>query len=81
MGDNQQWRIQDFPEVGMPTPKVDVKSYYLANFFQKTAWNWKNLDLEGVCLPGAPLDPPMISLCVIWCNHLTRDYRWTNADG
>ena len=31
-----QWRIQDFLEVGAPTPKVDVKSYYLANFFPKT---------------------------------------------
>ena len=30
-----QWRIQDFPEVGAPTPKVDMKGYYLANFFQK----------------------------------------------
>ena len=27
-----QWRIQDFPEEGAPTPKLDVKSYYLANF-------------------------------------------------
>ena len=27
-----QWWIQDFPEVGAPTPKVGVKIYYLANF-------------------------------------------------
>ena len=60
MGDNQQWRIQDFPEVGMPTPKVDVKSYYLANFFPKTAWSENNLDPEGG-VPGSPLDPPMVS--------------------
>ena len=26
-----QWWIQDVPEVGPPTPKADVKSYYLAN--------------------------------------------------
>ena len=32
-----QWRIQDFPEVGASAPKVDVKSYYLANFSLKTA--------------------------------------------
>ena len=32
-----RWQIQDFPEVGSPTPKVKVKSYYLANFFPKTA--------------------------------------------
>ena len=30
-----QWRIQDFSEVGAPTPKVDVEGYYLANFSQK----------------------------------------------
>ena len=28
----QQWRIQNLPDVGAPTPKLDVKSYYLANF-------------------------------------------------
>ena len=31
-----QWGIQDFPEVGAPTPKVDVKSYYFWIFPQKT---------------------------------------------
>ena len=55
-----QWQIQDFLKVGVLTPKMDVKSYYLANFFPKTAWNWKNLDPEGAHIPGAPLDPPMI---------------------
>ena len=30
-----QWRIQDFTELAAPTPKVDVKSYYLANFSKK----------------------------------------------
>ena len=23
----------------------------------KTVWKWKTLDGEGVCIPGAPLDP------------------------
>ena len=36
---------------GAPTPKADVQNYYLVNLFPKTAWNWKNLDLEG----GSPL--------------------------
>ena len=36
-----------FPPGGAPTPQVDVKSYYLANFPPKTTWNWKNLDLGG----------------------------------
>ena len=26
-----QWRIQDFPDVGAPTPKGDVKSYYFVS--------------------------------------------------
>ena len=28
--------------------------------FPKTAWNWKNLDPQGVHVPRAPLDPPLI---------------------
>ena len=34
-------------------------SYYLANFFPKTAWNWKNLDPGGTRPWRPPLDPPM----------------------
>ena len=40
---------------GAPTPKVGVPNYYLANFFQKTAWKWKKLDPEVAGVPGAPL--------------------------
>ena len=33
-----QWRIQDFPEGGAPTPKVGVLTYYFAHYFlPKTA--------------------------------------------
>ena len=39
---------------GANTTKVDVKNYYLAIFFPKTAWNLNNLDPEGVRVPGAP---------------------------
>ena len=35
-----QWRIQDWT----PIPKVGVPTYYIAIFFPKTAWKWKNLD-------------------------------------
>ena len=50
--DNMQWQIHDFPKVGAPTPKVDVKSYYLVDFPppKKTAWNWKNMDFGGASL-------------------------------
>ena len=48
----KQWRIQDFPHVGAPTPKVDVKSYYFANFPQKLH------EIERIwtaaSVPGAP---------------------------
>ena len=46
-----QWRIQDYPEVGASTPKVDVLTYYFANLLPKTAWKWKNVDPER----GRPL--------------------------
>ena len=36
-----QWRIQDFPRAGAPTPQ---SGDYFFNFLPKTAWKWKNLD-------------------------------------
>ena len=45
------------PEVGAPTPKVDVKSYYLANFFPKNCMKMKKFGPRGV--HGAPLDTPI----------------------
>ena len=38
-----QWRIQDFPEVGEPA-LGGLPTYDFAQFSQKTAWTWKNLD-------------------------------------
>ena len=40
------------PEVGAPTPKVDVKSYYLANFFPK-----KLHENEKIWTSGRPWRP------------------------
>ena len=34
---SDQWRIQDFPEEGVPTPKVGALTYYLVKNFPKTA--------------------------------------------
>ena len=42
-----------FSQGGVPTPKVDVKSYYLANFSQKLIEIEKNLDPRR-CAPPAP---------------------------
>ena len=50
-----QWRIQDFPEEGAPTPKSAI---ILPFFLPKTAWKWKNLDGGGgrvARVPDAPL--------------------------
>ena len=50
-----QWRIQDFPEVVVPTPNVDVKSYYLANIFPKKFTKLKEFGPQGgIRVPGAP---------------------------
>ena len=48
-----QWRIQDFPEVLVPTP-CGRQHTILPNFPKKTTWNWKNLDPRGM-RPSHPL--------------------------
>ena len=35
---------------GAPTPKVLAKTYFLSNFFPKTVWKWKKLDMGGASL-------------------------------
>ena len=59
--------------MGAPTPKVDVKSYYLVNFFLKNCMKLKELGPQRGRIPGAPLDPPMVftsiqakNICVIF---------------
>ena len=57
---NDQWRIQDFPEEGAPTPQGGANIRFCQNF-PKTAWNWKNLDPQGGRASlTPPLDPPLI---------------------
>ena len=64
-----QWRIQDFPEVGAPTPRGDANIRFCQKF-PKTAWNWKNLDPRGARVPRAPyLDPPLSLL--VWVFRLS----------
>ena len=48
-----QWRIQDFPEEGAPTPQGGA-NIRICRFFPKTAWNWKNLDPQGGRASPAP---------------------------
>ena len=68
----QQWRIQDFPQGGAPTPKIAI-------IFQIFAENCMKMKEFGPPGGGArpwrpPLDPPMIRslrYCVhqIFCTH------------
>ena len=62
-----------FPQGGVLTPKAEVKSYYLANFPPKTAWNWNNLDPKGVHIPGNPLRSASR-----WGVSSHVDYKFTN---
>ena len=51
-----QWRIQDFPEGGAPTPKVGVLTYYFAYFLSKLHQN-ERIRTRG-SVPDAPTTPP-----------------------
>ena len=58
----EQWRIQDFPEEGVPTPQGGAPTYDFAKFSQKLH------EIERIWAPrgGArplhpPLDPPLVS--------------------
>ena len=55
-----QWRIQDFPEEGAPTPQGGAPTYDFAKFSQKLH------EIERIWAPrggraslAPPLDPPM----------------------
>ena len=60
MGGNQ-WRIQDFPQGGAPTPKSAI----IFQFFAENCMKMKEFGPPG---GGArpwrpPLDPPMVTVC------------------
>ena len=65
-----QWRIQDFPEGGPPTPEVGMLTYHFANFLPETAWKWKNLDSKGGACPWQ--SPHLPSICQ--CSDLRLDH-------
>ena len=60
---NEQWRIQDFPKEGAPTPR-GAPTYDFAQFSQKLHEIERIWTPGGACVPYAPLDPPLISICV-----------------
>ena len=52
---SMQWRIQDFPEEGAPTPRGGGANIRFCQIFLKTAWNWKNLGPQGGTCLARPL--------------------------
>ena len=68
----KQWRIQDFPQGGAPTPKITI-------IFQSFAENCMKMKEfgppGGARVPGAPLDPPMQRLFLLW-SALYFYQRW-----
>ena len=61
-----QWRIQDFPGEGAPTPKGGAPTYYLANFSRKLHENKEIWGHRG----GARLSrPPLRSPTAIFMQY------------
>ena len=58
-----QWRIQDFPDGGAPTPEGGAPTYYLTNFSQKLHENEENLTQRGGARVPAP--PPRSANAII----------------
>ena len=59
---HNQWRIQDFPEEGAPTPQGGAPTYDFARISQKLheierIWTPRG----GRASPAPPLDPPLIT--------------------
>ena len=54
-----QWRIQDFPEGGVPTPENAI----IFRFFAENCMKMKEFGPPGGARPWPPpLDPPMVPL-------------------
>ena len=55
-----QWRIQNFPEEGTPTPKVGLPTYYLVKISRKLHENERIRTQKRAHVPAPPpLDVPM----------------------
>ena len=53
--DYRQWRIQDFPKVGAPTPEKTI----ILHFFAENCMEIKEFGSPGGARPCPPADPPM----------------------
>ena len=59
-----QWRIQDFPEEGAPTPRGGAPTYDFAKFL-KNCMKLKEFGPPGGASLTPPLDPPLLTF--IFC--------------
>ena len=61
LGMTYQWRIKDFPNGGVPTPKLGLFCNLFCRKLHENEGTWT----LGVHVPGnPPLDPPMLMLGV-----------------
>ena len=68
--DNNQWRIQDFPDGVRQLPNWD----YLKKFLPKTAWKWKNLNPGG----GGQWHPWLPPKIHQWQSQVNIKINWKN---
>ena len=55
-----QWRIQDFPEEGAPTPQGGGRQHMILPKFPKNCMKLKEFGPRGGARPlHPPLDPPL----------------------
>ena len=69
-----QWRIQDFPQGGAPTPKVGVLAYFFGQKLHENERIWT--PGGGARVPGAPLDPPLHWLSTVSCGSSNGIVGW-----
>ena len=76
-----QWRIQDFPKEGAPTPQGGANIWFCQNF-PKTAWNWKNLDRGGraskILLCRSATEGYKVKQCYYFVVQLFKWLRYCN---
>ena len=64
-----QWRVQDFPERGAPTPKIII----FCKYFAKNCMKMKEFGPPGAHVPGTPLRStngyPGVSIKVTLTSH------------
>ena len=71
-----QWRIQDFPEEGVPTLQEGTPTNDFAKFSQKMH-EIKRIGTPGARVPHAPLDPQMLGNCKEGATYYVAIYRKT----